>query len=178
MKILNSIGGLTDRVLSSLLSFVRNLGPAIESFVNSAIRSVTKLINFMISGLEFLVNSTVVRGINAIVSAVNIVPGVNISRAQPVYFDRFVPRLKTGAIINYPNHGVPVAGGRAIGGEAGAEGIIPLTDDQAMEQLGEAIGRYINVAFTNNTILDGELIRRQTKNVTNRFNLATNGGVA
>ena len=38
----------------------------------------------------------------------------------------------------------PLVAGQ-LGGESGAEGVIPLTDSQAMETLGNAIGRYITI---------------------------------
>ena len=47
-----------------------------------------------------------------------------------------IPLLAAGGIVNNPGRGVPI--GRAIAGEAGAEGVIPLTDSQALETLGEA----------------------------------------
>lgn len=74
-----------------------------------------------------------------------------------------IPKLATGGIINNPGRGVPIGG--AIGGEAGAEGVIPLTDSQAMETLGEAIGKYItiNANITNN--MNGRVISRQLKKI-------------
>lgn len=100
--------------------------------------------------------------------------GINIRRKSYVYIPRFYPRLATGAIINQPGRGVPVAGGRAIAGEAGAEGIIPLTDSQAMETLGEAIGRYItiNANIVNN--MSGRVISRQLQKINNDNNFAYN----
>ena len=80
-----------------------------------------------------------------------------------------VPKLASGGIINQPGRGVPLAS--AIGGEAGAEGVIPLTDSQQMALLGEAIGRYITVNLTNVTELDGRQIARKVEQISqnNRF---------
>lgn len=74
-----------------------------------------------------------------------------------------VPRLATGGIINNPGRGVPL--GRAIGGEAGSEGVIPLTDSQAMETLGQAIGRYITLNLTNVNQMNGRVLSREIKKV-------------
>lgn len=72
-----------------------------------------------------------------------------------------------GSIISQPGRGVPIT--RAIGGEHGAEGIIPLTDSQMMAQLGEMIGRYVNINLTNITKLDSRQIAR-TQNQINAQN--------
>ena len=74
-----------------------------------------------------------------------------------------IVKLATGGVINNPGSGVPLA--TAIGGERGAEGVIPLTDSQQMELLGEAIGRYITVNLTNITKLDGRQIARKVDKV-------------
>lgn len=85
-----------------------------------------------------------------------------------------IPMLRTGAIINNPGYGVPVGGGRARGGEAGAEGILPLTDSQAMETLGEAIGRYItiNANIVNN--MNGRVLSRQLQQIKGNQDFAYN----
>lgn len=81
-----------------------------------------------------------------------------------------IPKLKSGGIINMPGPGVPLG----IGGEAGKEGVIPLTDSQAMEELGSAIGRYITINLTNNTNLDGRTISRQQSKIQANKNFAMN----
>lgn len=80
--------------------------------------------------------------------------------------------LATGGIINQPGRGVPVA--NAIAGERGAEGIIPLTDSQQMELLGEAIGKYITVNLTNVTDIDGRTIARKVTEINNNNNFLLN----
>lgn len=57
-----------------------------------------------------------------------------------------IPKLATGAVINRPGSGVPVMSG--IAGEAGREGVLPLTDYQAMEMLGREIGKWITINAT------------------------------
>lgn len=71
--------------------------------------------------------------------------------------------LKTGGIINLPNKGVPLSG--AFGGESGREGVIPLTDSQAMETLGEAIGKYINLSATIPVYVGNRMIAREIKKI-------------
>ena len=81
--------------------------------------------------------------------------------------------LKNGGIINLPSHGVPV-GVNARGGEAGAEGVIPLTDSQAMETLGEAIGRYITINANITNTMNGRVISRQLQQIMASQNFAYN----
>ena len=81
--------------------------------------------------------------------------------------------LKTGGIINLPNRGVPV-GTSAFGGEAGAEGVIPLTDSQAMETLGEAIGRYITINANITNSMNGRVISRELQKIQSSNNFAYN----
>lgn len=82
------------------------------------------------------------------------------------------PKLAVGGIVNNPGRGVPV--GKAIAGEVSKEGVIPLTDSQAMEELGSAIGRYITINLTNNTNLDGKTIARQQNKISANKEFAMN----
>lgn len=50
-------------------------------------------------------------------------------------------------------------------GERGAEGVIPLTDSQAMETLGEAIGRYITINANITNAMNGRVISRQIQQI-------------
>lgn len=175
VKILNTVKSLITTVLNSILNFINKLGPAINKFVDNAIKAVTKLINFMISGIEYLVNTLVINGVNKIIKAINSIAeyvGISIPTVSKLNIPRFVPKLASGGIINMPGKGVPLGG--AIGGEAGREGVIPLTNSQAMEELGSAIGRYITINLTNNTQLDGRTIARHQSIVQANRNFAMN----
>lgn len=83
-----------------------------------------------------------------------------------------IPKLAVGGIVNLPSRGVPIGG--AYTGEAGAEGVIPLTDSQAMETLGEAIGRYItiNANIVNN--MNGRTMSRQLQQIQGNQDFAYN----
>lgn len=82
-----------------------------------------------------------------------------------------------GSIVNNPGRGVYV-GGNTIAGEAGKEGIIPLTDPNVMTELGETIGRYITVNLTNITKLDSKTINKENRTISNDMNFIRNGGGA
>ena len=83
-----------------------------------------------------------------------------------------LPYLAKGGIINMPSRGVPV--GSAIVGERGAEGVIPLTDSQQMELLGQAIGKYITVAPTIPVYVGNRLVAREIKKINAEDNFAYN----
>ena len=83
-----------------------------------------------------------------------------------------LPRLKVGGIINMPNKGTML--GSAIGGESGKEGVIPLTDQQAMAELGREIGRHVLVNLTNITTMNGRVIGRELKQVQSEQEFAFN----
>ena len=84
----------------------------------------------------------------------------------------YLPRLKVGGIVNLPNKGTMIGG--AIGGESGREGVVPLTDGQAMAELGREIGRNVLINLTNITSLNGRTIGRELKQVQNEQNFAYN----
>lgn len=178
VKILNSIGNLVDNVLGSMLNFIRELGPAIEVFVDSAIRSVTKLINFMISGIEYLVNLLVIDGINSIINAVNSIGtyvGFTIPNVKEFTIRRFTPTyMAGGGIINLPGKGVPLASD-VRGGEAGAEGVLPLEDYSTMERLGEEIGKHVTIDLNLTNEMDGRILNRILEKIKANNRFARNG---
>ena len=83
-----------------------------------------------------------------------------------------MPRLAKGGIINQPGRGIPV--GSAIGGERGQEGVIPLTDSQQMQLLGEAIGKYINLNATIPIYMGNRQIAREIKKINAQNDFAFN----
>lgn len=74
-----------------------------------------------------------------------------------------LPFMASGGIVNMPNRGTMIGG--AIAGESGAEGVIPLTDAQAMEELGSAIGKHITINATVLNKMNGRVISRSLQQV-------------
>ena len=172
-NILNGVGSLVSSVLGSILRFIERLGPAINTFVDNAIQAVTKLINFMISGIEYLVNTLVIGGVNKIIDSINKIGtyvGITLNRVDRMSIPRFRPQLAKGGIVNMPGRGVPVGG--AIAGEAGREGVIPLTDQAQMELIGEEIGKHVTINLTNVTQLDSRELSRKVQKVSADRNFA------
>lgn len=178
VKILNAIGDLVNSVLGSLLGFINQLGPAVEGLVDSIINSVTKLINFVISAIEYLVN-LIIDGVNGIIKGINSVSkyiGITIPTVPEFKLRRFQPTyMATGGIIDVPRRGVALAP-NVIGGEAGAEGVLPLTDMATMERLGREIGKWIPIDIQLNNYLNGRLIGKVVKEIMNGQEFSRNGG--
>lgn len=85
------------------------------------------------------------------------------------------PKLQycaSGAIINQPGRGVPIT--QAIGGERGAEGILPLTDSQQMDLLGASIARHMTVNLTNINQINGRTLSRELKIINAQEGFAMN----
>ena len=70
--------------------------------------------------------------------------------------------------------GVPIGYGQAIGGENKMEGVIPLTDSQQMQLLGEAIGRYVTINANITNTMNGRIISRELQKVNNTNDFAFN----
>lgn len=82
-------------------------------------------------------------------------------------------KLARGGIINNPGRGVSL-GTNIIGGEAGAEAVLPL-DDTTMDRLGSAIARHMNINLTNVTQMNGRTIGRELKTIMNENEFTYNG---
>lgn len=170
--VIQQVGNTITQVATTIIWFINSLGPAINNFVNNVIVAVTKLVNFVVSAVEYLVNR-VVDGINGIAGVLNDVPGINIRTKGYVSIPRFRPRLASGGIVDMPGKGVDIGG--AIAGEAGREGVLPLTNPQAMEELGREIGKWINVNNVLNNYMDGRLIQRSMNKRKQELAFAMNG---
>lgn len=77
-----------------------------------------------------------------------------------------------GIVLPVPGKGVPI-GPNAVMSERRAEGIIPLENPEAMEMLGQAIGRYVNIAIDNKLSVDGRTIARSVNNTNSINNFLT-----
>ena len=162
----NWYGGIRQIINGIIQLFQGNFKNGITS-VFSGLKSVLlSPINALISGINTLIN-----GINRIrIDIPDWVPGVGGRRWG--FSIPQIPRLAKGGIINQPGRGVQL--GSAIGGERDQEGVIPLTDSQQMEILGEAIGRYITINLTNVNQMNGRTISRELKKIDNRDNFLYN----
>ena len=150
-----------ENIFDGAKSMVQTVGDTVGTLFKNAVNSV-------LGTIENLINNPI-NDINSLLDVINAVPGIKLD-----YLPRInIPRLAVGGIINAPGRGTLV-GGAAIGGEAGREGVIPLTDSSAMETLGEAIGRYITINANITNTMNGRVISRQLKKIQNEMDFAYN----
>ena len=153
--IFNWIGNTAKTVLQMAWNLVKNFATTGANTVAGIFKTI---VNAVLRTIESVLNSPI-RTINRLISVINAVPGINLN-TLPTFN---LPRLKTGGIINMPNKGTML--GSAIGGESGKEGVIPLTDQQAMAELGAEIGRNVVVNLTNITKVGNRQIAREIKQI-------------
>lgn len=157
--VITFFSSMWDRIKNKLKEFAAKIGEAI----GGAFKTV---INGAITAIEWILNAPI-KAINGLIGVINKL-GLDLT-----YLNEFhLPRLATGGIVNVPNTGTLVGG--AIAGEAGAEGVIPLTDTQAMETLGEAIGRYITINATIENRMNGRVLSRELRQIKNQQEFAYN----
>lgn len=146
----NIFRGLKD-VFDGIIRFVKGVFTGNWKEAWEGIRQIVKGVADSLGGLfKFPINmiiagmNTLIRGINKIKFDVpDWVPGIG--GKQLGFSIPEIPRLAKGTILNAPGRGVPVAGGRALAGEAGREAYLPLSDTQLLEELGSTIGKYITI---------------------------------
>ena len=160
----NSVVSFFSNIISKIVNLFKTIGTKVGDAISGAFKTV---INGVLKAIENILNFPI-KSINKLIDVINAVPGINI-KTLPTFS---LPRLAVGGIVNMPGRGVPVGG--AIAGEAGREGVIPLTDSQAMETLGATIGKYININLTNITKLDNRQIAKEQKKINAQNDFAFN----
>ena len=194
-KLIDMFGPLFGNVLTEFILYFVNIAKgAFESFyggVKKVIDGVVMLfrgdfwngIVTIFGGLKDVLLAPInafIAGINSMIRGLNKVkldipswvPGLGGKRLA--FNIPLLPRLAKGTILNNPGQGVPVAGGRAIAGEAGREAYLPLSDSQLLEELGSTIGKYITVNLTNVTDIDGRTIARKVTEINNNNDFLLN----
>ena len=164
----NGIKGIVSSVWQYIKSIFNSLVNLVKGIANTIWGVIKGLINLITSGINVLI-----RGINKLsFDAPDWVPeiggkkfGFNIPE---------IPRLAKGTILNAPGRGVPVAGGRALAGEAGREAYLPLSDTQLLEELGSTIGKYIKINANITNTMNGRVISRQLQQIKNEKDFAYN----
>ena len=150
-------------------------GKIFDGIKDGIVKAFVAVVNAIIKGI----NKIVAVPFNAINGVLNFIKEIDLPIiGQPFYgfwgYDPiYVPQIPTiklakGGIINYPGRGIP------IGGEAGREGVIPLTDAQQMELLGEAIGKYITINASIINQMNGRVISREIQKIQNDKDFAFN----
>lgn len=177
-------------VFSTVAEFFRNIftrawenvkavfstgGKIFDGIKEGIVTAFKNIVNAIIRGI----NRVIAIPFNAINNVLSRINGIEIMGAKPFSFVHTIsvpeiPQLKSGGIINMPNKGTLLGGGNALGGEAGREGVVPLTDQQAMAELGREIGKNVLVNLTNITQMNGRTISRELKQVRSTQEFAFN----
>lgn len=165
-NVLNPIIKFISNIIDRIWSMVKTIATTVGSVIAAAFKAV---VNGVLWAIEKILNGPI-NAINGLISTINIIPGINLGKLQTFN----LPRLAKGTILNNPGHGVPVAGGRAIAGEAGREAYLPLSDEQLLEELGSSIGRHITLNLTNINKLNGRVLNRETKKIRSEDEFAYN----
>ena len=160
----NSLISFFTGLISKITGLFKTIGTAVGNVIGGAFKGV---INGALSAIENILNFPI-RSINNLIGVINKVPGINLG-----YLSTFsLPRLAKGGIINQPGRGVML--GSAIGGEKGREAVVPLQDEQVLNEIADAIGSriVINAEIINN--MNGRIISRELKKIDNRDNFLYN----
>ena len=160
----NSMVSFFSGLISKIVGLFKTIGTKVGDAIGSAFKTV---INGVLKAIENILNFPI-KSINKLIDVINKVPGIDLGKL-PTFS---LPRLAVGGIVNMPSRGVPIGG--AIAGEAGAEGVIPLTDSQAMETLGQAIGKYITINANITNTMNGRIISRELQKINNNSDFARN----
>lgn len=177
MGIYTSFKTIFDNIKNVIKTVMDAIGSIMKAGWDGVWKTIKGIINRIIDGIERMCNA-IVNGLNKVMGPLADVgnkvletigiKGFKFSKIGTVK----LPRLEKGGIINLPGKGVPVGG--ALGGERRQEGVLPLTDSQQMELLGEAIGRYITVNNVLNNYMNSRLISRELYKSDNESAFATN----
>ena len=163
-SIWEGIKGIFEGVIKIISDMVVTVAKTTGTIISSAFKAV---VNGVMWAIETTLNAPI-NAINGLISVINAIPGISLGKL-PTFN---LPRLAVGGIVNMPNKGTLVGG--AIAGESGREGVIPLTDNQVMAELGREIGRHVLVNLTNITQMNGRVIGRELKQVQSEQEFAFN----
>ena len=83
-----------------------------------------------------------------------------------------IPKLAKGGIISLPGQGVPL--GSALGGEKRPEGVLPLSDEQVMNRLGEAIAKHMSISPVIPVYIGNRLVAKEMRTINAESNFAYN----
>ena len=159
--------GIVDffsNIISKIVSLFKAIGTKVGNAIGGAFKAV---VNGVLKAIENILNFPI-KSINKLIKTINKVPGINLS-TLPTFS---LPRLAVGGVVNMPGRGINYGGANI--GERGAEGVIPLTNSQMMAQLGEAIGKYVNINATVPVYVGNRQIAREIKKISADSDFAFN----
>lgn len=152
----------------TVFGIIKNTVVGIAGTVGNILAGVFKaVVNGVMGAIESILNSPI-RAVNRLIGVINKVPGINLGTLSTFK----LPRLAKGGIINQPGRGVMVGG--AIAGEAGREAVLPLQDNQVLNEIADAIGRRITINANITNTMNGRIISRELQKINNTNDFAFN----
>lgn len=159
-----SVVNFFSDIISKIVGLFKNIGTKVGDAIGNAFKLV---VNGVLGALEKILNAPI-KTINKLIDVINKIPGINL-KTLPTFN---LPKLAVGGIVNNPGKGVLIGG--ALAGEVSKEGVIPLTDSQAMEELGRTIGQYITINANITNTMNGRVISRELQKVNANSDFAMN----
>lgn len=154
-----AFGGLIDFITGAFTGNWQKAWEGVKNIFkgvfNGLISIVEGVINSMIGGINYFL-----RQFNNVASGIKSITGINLT--IPIIPNVSLPKFATGAIVYKPTY--------AEIGEAGKEGILPLTNRAAMSQMVNEImasassdGNYVEKNFGNSSYQTDSLLMKQNQ---------------
>lgn len=183
--------------LALLLEIVMNVVDAIFELFNGVFKGLKQIVDGILlmckgqlgEGLKLIfkgIANMIIGILNALGSALNAV--ISPVRALIVAYGKVtgenwtmenikIPKinyLATGGIVDMPKTGVAI-GANTVAGEAGREGVLPLTNAQTMSELGKEIGKWITLNLDITNTIDGRILNKRLESIKNNNSFMRNG---
>lgn len=178
-----SVGNVIDGIIKLFkgdLSGIKDIGIGIINALITAINTLINGINAIASPIRLLIIGIgKVLGKNWTLDNIKI-PNISLigqkakasSGSGRHFYTGGVVMLDSGGLVNLPGRGVPV--GNAITGERGVEGVIPLTNQQMMETLGQTIAKYISINATIPVNIGNRMVAKEIRKINAEDDFAFN----
>ena len=164
-----SIGNIIDgivKIFKGDFSGIKDIAIGVVNLIITALNTLISGINLLASPIRLLIIGIgKVLGKNWTLDNIKI-PSIKYVKAYTGAV------LDSGRLVNLPGRGVPIGG--ALTGERGKEGVIPLTNQQAMEQLGQTIGKYITINASITNEMNGRVISKELRRISAENDFAFN----
>lgn len=183
--------------LALLLEIVMNVVDAIFELFNGVFKGLKQIVDGILlmckgqlgEGLKLIfkgIANMIIGILNALGQALNAV--ISPVRALIVAYGKVtgenwtmenikIPKinyLATGGIVDMPKTGVAI-GANTVAGEAGREGVLPLTNAQTMSELGKEIGKWITLNLDITNTIDGRVLNKRLESIKNNNSFMRNG---
>lgn len=157
----NVIDGILLILKGDLQGGILTISKGIANHFISALNKIIDAVNLFITPFR-----SIIVGVGKIIGKNWTMDNIKIPRANYL--------ARGGIIVNRPGQGVPV--GSAYAGEVSREGVLPLTNEASMSQLGYEIGKHVTVNADVTLELERRVLARVMKEIQGDNSFARNGG--